>query len=126
MMQKRFGSSRRSGAVLVAAIVVLFIVSMLAIQTTKTMSTIRYGDQRQSALRQSQELIKLGRLVHKHKSSNAESTDGTTKIAISFGDGETGSIEIISANETNSVLIKAAYKQGDSPATAASWEGEYE
>ena len=125
-MRKRFRSSRRSGAVLIAAIVVLFIVSMLAIQTTKTMSTIRYGDQRQSALRQAQELVELGRLVHKHRSSKAESTDAETKISISFGDGETGSIEIITADETNSVRIKAAYKQGDSPATAASWEGEYE
>lgn len=114
-------ASRRKGAVLVAAIVVLFIVCMLAVQTTKTLSVIRYGDQRRSALRQSKELIELGRLV---ASQRKEQADMSEPFEITFGEDQRGKIGIFAAQEAKQVRIEVEYTQGNSPAIQASWEGE--
>lgn len=123
MRTARRTRNNRNGAVLVAAIVVLFIVCMLAVQTTKTLSTIRYGAQRRSSLRQAQELVELGKLVIASRAGKEESPP---KFTVEFDEDKRGSIEIAFDPNKPKANIKVEYTRGTSPAIEASWEGKYE
>lgn len=119
----------RHGAILVAVMVILLLVGLLTMQTMQTLMLVRRSDDRRSHLRQSRELVELGRQVLTRRRLSPEEP-----WILPLPSGATGAIRVRELETTPSETIKpiqgqkmyrieANYPAESAAGMSASWEG---